>query len=338
MARKNNDTLPFDTMRLEGALFVPDLLDKIARGEHLRQQAADYQVPKGIKLHDEYGRAFQIALAQWKTFAPTLSRQDVDAATAALNFMRELLRDALGYGDLHDTGKIAIAGRLYPVSLMACGRVPVVIVPQNLALDDPDPRFAVEGAGSRKKSGFQLAQEFLNASPDCVWAMVSNGRQLRLLRDAATLTRPSYLEFDLETILSDARYPDFAALWRLLHQSRAGRAGSPGTECPWEEWREEGKIKGTRVREGLRHGVTQALLTLGQGFLSHPANDHLRVALHGGSLTSDALFQELLRLVYRFLFLFTLEERDLLHPCDDTPQVQAARAVYAEGYSLRRLT
>ena len=338
MARKNHDTLPFDTMRLEGALFVPDLLDKIARGEHLRQQAADYQVPKGIKLHDEYGRAFQIALAQWKTFAPTLSRQDVDAATATLNFMRELLRDALGYGDLHDIGKIAIAGRLYPLSLMACGRVPVVIVPHNIALDDPDPRFAVEGTGSRKKSGFQLAQEFLIASQECVWAVVSNGRQLRILRDAATLTRPSYLEFDLETILNDARYPDFAALWRLLHQSRAGRAGSPGTECPWEEWREEGKIKGTRVREGLRHGVTQALLTLGQGFLNHPANDHLRVALHEGSLTSDALFQELLRLVYRFLFLFTLEERDLLHPSDDTPQVQAARAVYAEGYSLRRLT
>lgn len=81
--------------------------------------------------------------------------------------------------------------------------------------------------------GYQLAQEFLNASRDCLWAIVTNGKTLRLLRDADTLTRPNFLEFDLETILRDDqhRYADFAALWRLLHISRAGE-NTTGNQGP----------------------------------------------------------------------------------------------------------
>ncbi|OKY73989.1 MAG: restriction endonuclease [Desulfobulbaceae bacterium DB1] len=359
MARKIHDTLPFDTMLLEGALFVPDLLEKCVRGEHTGQRESDYHTPKGLKLHDEYGRAFQIALAQWQAFAPALSRQDIDQAAATRTFAFEFLRDALGYADLHEAGVIEISGRGYPVTLLACGQVPVVVAPCTLSLDDPDSRFAVAGSGSRRKSAFRLAQEFLNASVESTWALVTNGRELRLLRDAATLTRPSFLEFDLATILGAARYPDFAALWRILHSSRVGEPGRPGYSCIWEAWREEGRGQGTRVREGLRHGVTQALIALGEGFISHPANDSLRRALDEGALSTDSYFQELLRLVYRCLFLFTLEERELLHPGGDRPdggsvagardgtgatdrptgrpEAHTARTLYAEGYAVRRL-
>jgi hypothetical protein len=337
MARKTHDTLPFDTMLLEGALFIPDLLEKSARGEHTRQRDSDYHIPKGLKLHDEYGRAFQIALAQWQAFAPAMNRQDIDPAFATRTFIFEFLSDALGYTDLHEANSIEISGRGYPVTFLACGQVPMVVAPYTLPLDEPDPRFAVIGSGSRKKSAFRLAQEFLNASVECTWALVTNGRELRLLRDAATLTRPSFLEFDLATILGNARYPDFAALWRILHSSRAGEPGKPGLNCIWEAWREEGRSQGTRVREGLRKGVTQALIALGEGFVSHPANDSLRRALDEGTISQDLYFQELLRLVYRFLFLFTLEERELLHPVNDRPEALAARTLYAEGYAVRRL-
>src|SRR5690606_38871795 len=44
--------------------------------------------------------------------------------------------------------------------------------------------------------------------------------------------------------------------------------------------------------------------------------------------------QQLLRLVYRLIFLLTIEERGLLHPADADPD---AVKVYADGYSLRRL-
>ncbi|WP_241160628.1 Eco57I restriction-modification methylase domain-containing protein [Pseudomonas chlororaphis] len=91
------------------------------------------------------------------------------------------------------------------------------------------------------------------------------------------------------------------------------------------------------MRDGLRNGVEQALLTFGTGFLQHPANHALRAALDNGTLSKDAYFQQLLRLIYRLIFVFTVEERGVLHPQDDSGESLAARRAYAEGYALARL-
>jgi hypothetical protein len=325
-------TLP--SLRLEGGLFLPDQLEKAALGQAPHQTEADYAIPRGLKLKDEYSRAFQIATAQWRHFAPRMERTDLDAAATTSRFVTELLRDAFGYGQIVAISGLGSGDRHYPINALA-GALPIVIAPHSLGLDEPDPRFAVAGGGSRRKSAFQLAQEYLNASGEHLWALVCNGRQLRLLRDAATLTRPSFLEIDLQDLLDGQRYAEFALAWHLLHASRAGGA-DPQTAI-WERWREAGKEEGTRVREGLREGVTQALVTLGAGFLAHPANERLRQALQGGDLTSDGLFQQLLRLVYRLIFLFNVEERGLLHPQDDSPAAHRARQAYAAGYAQARL-
>lgn len=338
--RKSTDTTPFDTLRLEGSLFVPELLERASRGEATAQKEADYAIPKGLKLHDEYGRAFRIATALWPDFAAQIPRADLDPAATTRAFVLDFLRQCLGYTDLAPLGApIQLGDRGFPVTAMACGgHLPVVIAPHSLGLDDPDPRFAIHGSGSRKKSAHQLAQEFLNASRDHLWAIVTNGKTLRLLRDADTLTRPNFLEFDLETILRDDqhRYADFSALWRILHVSRCSDAVSPSSspsDSIWEKWKTEGHAQGLRVRNGLRDGVQEALLILGRGFLTRPDNTGLRQRLHDGTLTTDTYFQQLLRLIYRSLFLFCAEERDLLHPPDSTP---ATRQAYATGYSLRR--
>lgn len=335
--RKSTDTTPFDTLRLEGSLFVPELLERAASGEATFQKETDYAIPKGLKLHDEYGRAFRIATATWQSFAPQTARADLDAAAVTRAFAVDFLHQCLGYTDLAPLGApIQLGDRGFPVTAQALGgRLPVIIAPHHLGLDDPDPRFAIIGSGSRKKSAHQLAQEFLNASPDSLWAIVTNGRTLRLLRDADTLTRPNFLEFDLETILRDDqhRYADFSALWRILHASRAGEPTAAPAESIWEKWKSEGHAQGLRVRDGLRDGVTEAILILGRGFLAHQDNTALRQRLHDGTLTLDDYFQQFFRLIYRCLFLFCTEERDLLHTPDSSP---AARQAYATGYSLRR--
>ena len=71
-------------------------------------------------------------------------------------------------------------------------------------------------------------------------------------------------------LLGGQRYAEFANVWRLLQASPS--AGEPA-ECIWEKWRAAGQEEGTRVRDGLRLGVTDALLILGEGFIQHPAND-----------------------------------------------------------------
>ncbi|MGL5846373.1 Eco57I restriction-modification methylase domain-containing protein [Aeromonas veronii] len=330
---KNYTVLNLPTLTLEGGLFLPDQLEKAALGSAQWQTEADYGTPKGLKLKDDYSRAFQIACAQWRHFSAQLERSDVDAAVLTQTFVQELLHDVFGYNGIQSCSGIPIGDRRYPVSLLA-DSVPVVVVPHSLALNEADARFSIIGAGARKKSAFMLMQEFLNASTECLWGMVCNGKSLRLLRDAATLTRPSYLEIDLADLLGGQRYAEFANVWRLLHASRS--AGNPA-ECVWEKWRAAGQEQGTRVREGLRQGVTDALLTLGEGFIQHPSNEALRSALHSGVLSKDDYFQQLLRLIYRLIFLFSIEDRELLHPKDDSQVAQAARRAYAEGYALARL-
>ncbi|HYP82803.1 Eco57I restriction-modification methylase domain-containing protein [Variovorax sp.] len=331
---KHQSTLNLPTIQLEGSLFLPDQLEKAAQGRAEGQTEVDYGVPKGVKLKDEYSRSFQIACAQWQHFATHLDRADVEAHRLTIGFVSELLRDALGYTPVQPSTSVQVGAMAYPVSVIA-GRTVVLVAPHNVTLDDADPRFAVAGSGNRKKSAFQAMQELLNASPQHSWGIVSNGKQLRLLRDAASLTRPTYLEFDLADLLGGQRYAEFANVWRLLHASRALQTG--GAACVWERWREAGKAEGTRVRDGLRNGVEKALLTFGEGFLQHPSNDALRAALHDGSLSKDAYFQQLLRLIYRLIFVFTVEERGVLHPIDESAEALAARNAYAEGYALSRL-
>lgn len=331
--RKTQAALNLPTLTLEGGLFLHDQLEKAALGSAQWQTEADYGTPKGLKLKDDYSRAFQIACAQWKHFAAQLERSDVDAAALTHTFVQDLLRDVFGYANLQSCTGIRLGERRYPVSLIA-GSVPVVVAPHTLPLQVPDARFAVTGTGSHKKSAFMLTQELLNVSADHLWGIACNGKTLRLLRDAASLTRPSFLEIDLADLLGGQRYAEFANVWRIMHASRS--AGNP-KDSIWEKWRAAGKEEGTRVREGLRLGVTDALLILGEGFIQHPANEALRSALQNGELSKDAYFQQLLRLIYRLIFVFSVEERGLLHPKDDTNEALAARRAYAEGYAVARL-
>ncbi len=367
--RRHTAALNLPTLRLEGGLFLPDVLAKAAHGSARLQTEADYRLPKGLQFKDEIGRAFQIACAQWRSFAPLLERTDYDPQHAAASFITELLRDALAYPSVAASSGITLGegteARHYPITHWASAPgagdagagLPIVVAPHTLGLDEPDARFAIAGSGSRKKTAFQLAQELLNASPAHQWALVSNGKTLRLLRDAATLTRPSYLEFDLQDLLAGQRLAEFAFAWRLLHASRAGLLGGSAGQgantdaappaIAWEAWREAGQEEGTRVRNGLRAGVTQALLTLGQGFVQHPANQALRQALQDGSLSPQDYFAQLLRLIYRCIFTFSVEERGLIpaQPTAEEAQVDpaAARAkaaaaqAYASGYALARL-
>lgn len=246
-------TLDLPTLKLEGNLFLPDQLEKAAQGRAQDQTEADFGVPKGVKLKDEYSRAFQIACAQWQHFAAQHNRADLNAHRLTESFVTELLRDALGYTPVQPATAVSAQGLSYPVSLMAglAGRVPVLIAPHDLGLDDADPRFAVAGSGNRKKSAFQAMQELLNASPDHTWGLISNGLQLRLLRNAASLTRPTYLEVDLADLLGGNRYAEFANVWRLLHGSRAPQQA--GTNCVWSA--------GARLARWKAHACAKACAT-----------------------------------------------------------------------------
>jgi hypothetical protein len=329
--RAKETGLAFEALSIEGSLLSPEWLSKVAQLSAGSQTEADYRVPKGLNLRDEIGRYWRIAHAHWKDFsAGTVSKAEPSAL--ASRFVTALLKESFGFESLSPVSPILLSERRYPIGHSALGnRVPVVIAPAVTGIDTLSPAFGDDG---RRRSPFGLAQEYLNAAEGALWGVVTDGLILRIVRDNASLTRPAWIEADLGRIFTEERYADFAALWLLLQETRFGRDGQAVTECALETWRNAGKEEGTRAREHLRNGVEDALVALGQGFLSHPENKTLRAALQDGALSTRDYFSQLLRLVYRLIFLLTVEERSLLHP-EGTPD--AARSLYSEGYSLRRL-
>jgi methylase of polypeptide subunit release factors len=146
------------------------------------------------------------------------------------------------------------------------------------------------------------------------------------------MTRQSYVEFDLQAMMEGQVYPDFVLLWLLVHQSRfeVDDAGS----CWLERWAKLAERQGTRVLEHLRMSVEGAITALGQGFLAHRSNTPLRDALRHGQLDKQDYYRQVLRLVYRLLFLFVAEDRDLLLlPSTDA----TTRMRFDSFYSLDRL-
>ncbi|NMF98943.1 N-6 DNA methylase [Aromatoleum toluolicum] len=333
MARRHNRELAFAALSIEGALLAPDFLNKVAHLGAAEQSESDYDIPRGLKLRDEIGRYWKIAQNLWQDFSAKRERSDVDShAVTVRDFLEPFCRQVLGFADSRAVGQLTLDERIFPIGFAACeGKVPLVFAAHDQGLDKPSTR---HGDGVRRRSPFLLAQEYLNASGNCLWAVVSNGLKLRILRDNPSLTRPAYIEADLEAIFNEGLYPDFTALWLLAHASRFGKVGIEPADCALERWRNTAQEDGIRARDRLRVGVTEALRALGTGFLAHKDNAELRRRIEAGELSTQAYFEQLLRLIYRFIFLATIEDRELIFAPDATPE---ARQRYLAGYSLTRL-
>ena len=294
---------------------------------------ADYGLSKSLALKEEIARYWRIAGDLYARYAERRVRHGLQTNQVGVDeWLVPLLNTVLGYSDLAPTSDATLGERVFKLTHRACGKtVPLLLTTHDFNLDRADPRFGYEG---RRQAPHGLMQEFLNAEDDCLWGIVSNGSKLRVLRDNPSLTRPAYIEADLDLVFLEELYPDFAALWLAAHASRFALANGKPSSCVIEGWRAKAHETGERVLENLRDGVTEALRRLGDGLLQHPDNDDLRSGLRDGTLPLNSFFEQLLRLVYRLLFLFTVEERHLLHAPDATDE---RRSIYSQGYSLSRL-
>ena len=162
------------------------------------------------------------------------------------------------------------------------------------------------------------------------------GLRLRVLRDNASLTRQAYVEFDLESMMLGENYSDFVLLWLVCHQSRVEADEPEG--CWLEKWSQASKNRGVRALDQLRQGVEKAIISLGRGFLACPTNRDLRDRLRNGTLDAQDYYRQVLRLVYRLLFLFVAEDRDLLLiPIEGHAGARMRYLLYYSTSRLRRL-
>ena len=336
----------FNAIRTEGAILPADLLQRISnRDANLGGLSPEaYHQPAGVKLNEAINQAWNRMLGAWSAFRA--AQQKLPPNDPATSITREKwllpLFAQLDYGRLLPAKSIELGGKSYAVS-HAWQHTPIHLVGAGVALD----KTTAGVAGAARSSPHSLLQELLNRSDDHLWGFVSNGLRLRILRDNVSLTRQSFVEFDLEAMMESELYADFTMLWLLCHESRVlaegadtatGRQGdtasNPQSNCWLEKWSKKSQDEGTRALEQLRKGVEEAIKALGRGFLAHPANHALRQRLGSGELDTQDYYRQLLRLVYRLLFLFVAEDRELLF----APEADAkARQRYTRFYSLARL-
>lgn len=317
MARKPiSDMSAWPSLRLEGNLIAPAMIAQIDQRKAPEQTEEDYAVRKGLTIREEIATAFRVGQSHFDAF----NKIEAPSQEATRRFVTGFLKETFGYHDLSPAAA--------PLALIAGGRVPIVVVPTGETLDRRSPTLSVD----RSRSPAFALQDYLNEADAALWGIVTNGAQMRLMRDNASLTRPAFIEADLAQIFSTEDIASFAALWLLIHRSRFGATESPATDCPLERWREAGSREGEAARDRLANQVQIALKVLGSGFLE--ANPDLSEKLKSGEVDLTAWFNELLRLVYRLIFLMVAEDRNLLHPEKAKAE---ARALYAEGYSLTAL-
>lgn len=205
-----------------------------------------------------------------------------------------------------------------------------------------------EVAGFAGLSTMEVAQQAL-VQADVTWGVVTNGKLLRLLHKASAHKPRSFLQVDLEKIADPTSNPQAQALSRLAFRYMLGLfSQSSFVERDAQDHTRLDRIVAESERHGkaigdeLKQNVFKALEELGDGFLYLMGQDHDRVRqwqqTQENSLPVDqylasddllrTIYEESLALLYRLLFLFYAESRDLLPMHDE---------LYRETYSLEAL-
>ena len=239
----------------EGGLIPYDVLDKIAKEDSgLGQQAKDFGLPLGRRLTDEIARAWSDAQDYWHIFQRRSSSlpESETGATLTRKWVTDLLNELLEYELAYQQTGAVIGGKNYPISHRA-------------GASEESPPVQIEGfradldkrSQARRLSPQALVQEYLNNSDSQLWGIVTNGFLLRLLRDTSRTSRPSYLEFNLESILEGNRFNEFALFYRVCHRTRLPRTAEDSTSCWLEKYfqlsiEQGGRVCGiTKVSSGL---------------------------------------------------------------------------------------
>jgi hypothetical protein len=344
--------------------------EALIRGSDLRmpgQTATEYLLPPGMAVSAAIARAWEAMLAthqEWLNALGRLPESDPAVKVTRDKWLLPLLYE-LGWGRPEPvTGGLDVPAGLgettaphFPISHRLtwsdggtpAGWIPLHLMGAGVALD-------TKTASATARAPQSMLQDYLNREDRALGGVLSNGRTLRLLRDASTLARQSYVEFDLDDIFTNQLYADFRLLFLTAHASRFlprlddnakkstpdeddddGDAEAPvaaAENCWLERWRTTAIDDGARALLTLQRGIAAALQHLGTGFVSHRENTALRETLVLAADADRDLHRALLRIAYRLIVLFVAEDRDLLHTSTVDP---GARDLYAENFSTARL-
>lgn len=184
--------------------------------------------------------------------------------------------------------------------------------------------------------------DYLN-NTEHVYGIVTNGQVLRLIRNTGQLVKLTYIEFDIRRMVEEDHYAEFCQLFRLMHTSRFTHSGDDA--CIMEQWFNRSIESGNRIRAGLSDAVQKAMEILGRSVVCGKGvgNEVFRQAVINGEANAQTLNKELIHFIYRLLFLFIIEDRNLVYnikaPDTDNDYDQKVRCqdIYKKYYAVSRL-
>jgi len=328
--RKN----PLSNMSARGGIITSEFLETV-RGERVAnprmqpESFATYGSKAPVdrrELDDWVAEAWMYLLERWDAVSVQYLKMGVSDARS--RWMLPLLR-SLGFDPIFNREDIVVDGAeklRFRLSHRGWNSVdaPMVhlVAPAQDLEEEPLEGGDEPSRRGRRRSPHDELQAFLNVNKRCKWGIVTNGILLRVLREYYHTTTKGYVEFDLENIFRERSFTDFRALYRMVHASRFLLDGEG--MCHLEQFYRESVAAGVTVGENLRRNVKRAIEALGNGFLT----PELAGKMVGDEGFCKAYYSELLRVVYRLLFLLFAEQRAMLPTRD---------SLYAEEYSVTRL-
>lgn len=197
---------------------------------------------------------------------------------------------------------------------------------------------------SSGKTVMEVAQSALTRA-DVDWAILTSGQKLRLLSKSTSHKARSFMEIDLVAIAEQWVEREAQLAFRYLLGLCSGASivdKDSQDRTRLERALRESEEHGAEISKQLKNNVFEALEELGEGFLAYAhSNDDVLEAwrrqrapslsreefLKSDELLTD-IYHESLSLMYRLLFLFYAEGRDLL-PMEDE--------AYRDSYSLESI-
>lgn len=175
------------------------------------------------------------------------------------------------------------------------------------------------------KSHHNTCQQLINLNPEIKWLLLSNGRILRILTKYYHSYSKGYIEFDLENIFANRDVKEFNVLYSIIHSTRFTERPKD-YEILIDLFQKESVSEGIKIGDALRDNVKKALELLGKELIQQNL-DFLDKIL-SGEIDRTEFYAELLRIIYRIIFILYAEQRHML---------PGAGTLYFEQFSLSSL-
>lgn len=326
-------TLSF--IKSSGSIITEDFCMALAN-----ETKADYIKDKSFgvdmkKVDDVIASTFEKLRERWEDNRTQIINNEYDNATLRKKWILPFL-EVLGYQPIFIPSNIkSESGTEYHIPYKGWDSEYAPLIHMVNSAQDFDTKDK-QSRTHANKSPQDCLQQFLNTSHH-QWAILINGKKVRLLRDFYHSITKGFLEFDLESIFETANSEQFRVLFRILHSSRIenqyqgkqeieyDEEGNPievEENCLLESFHKKSRETGVKVGNKLRDQVIEAIEKLGNGFAESLDPDEFQ----NGKV--KAFYAEILNIIYRLLFLMFAEQKGWL---------PVRNSIYARTYSLNAL-